>query len=306
MTTARLACIIAATLLVSFARGEQGAGATCEEDDFPSSLVEARAAFLRDGYTVLRGFLSSEETDVIEAQYDKLTHPTAEQMAAFEKDYGDQSPGVGVDPKDFTLINVNNPGRYVKSHNFTDNEFVRKAEVVARTFMGDSATMDYEQLLEKLPRRDAAAFPWHQDMQYWPKHYPQGTSTATVTFSLALSDSDEENGCLRVLPGSGAAKTIASGGNSADSTLKERAMKLELTTDQLAAAKLLRVKRGDVTVHDEWIVHGSGGNPSNRVRKTYVLAYRDAALIDYERSIGFSHSYNDDPSVTARIRAGEL
>ena len=69
---------------------------------------------------------------------------------------------------------------------------------------------------------------------------------------------------------------------------------------------MLPVKRGDVTVHDEWIVHGSGGNPSDRVRKTYVAAYRDASMVDYERAIGFSHSYNNDPEVIRRIRAREL
>jgi ectoine hydroxylase-related dioxygenase (phytanoyl-CoA dioxygenase family) len=35
------------------------------------------------------------------------------------------------------------------------------------------------------------------------------------------------------------------------------------------------VRRGDVTVHDERIVHGSDGNTSTTCpRKTYVLAYR--------------------------------
>jgi hypothetical protein len=53
------------------------------------------------------------------------------------------------------------------------------------------------------------------------------------------------------------------------------------------------VARGDVTVHDEWIVHGSGGNPSPRWRKTYVIAYRSRETVAYERSIGFTHSHND-------------
>ena len=66
------------------------------------------------------------------------------------------------------------------------------------------------------------------------------------------------------------------------------------------------VKRGQVTMHDEWIVHGSGGNAKATPRKTYVVAYRDAKMVEYERSIGFSHSYNDDPDVLRKVRAGEL
>lgn len=106
------------------------------------------------------------------------------------------------------------------------------------------------------------------------------------------------------MPRSGVARTLLSERRRADAS--ERAITLPLTEDELASATLLPVRRGDVTVHDEFIVHGSGGNPSQRVRKTYVLAYRDRAMVEYERSIGFSHSYNDDADVIARIRAGEL
>ena len=38
----------------------------------------------------------------------------------------------------------------------------------------------------------------------------------------------------------------------------------------------------------------------------YVVAFRDAAAVAYERSVGFSHSYNDDAETLRRVRAGEL
>ena len=56
----------------------------------------------------------------------------------------------------------------------------------------------------------------------------------------------------------------------------------------------LPLRRGDITVHDELIVHGSGGNTSlNRWRRTYIAAFRSRACVDFERSIGFTHSHND-------------
>ena len=73
--------------------------------------------------------------------------------------------------------------------------------------------------------------------------------------------------------------------------------------DELASATLLPVRRGDVTVHDEFIAHGSGGNLSQRVRKTYVLA---VTARWWSMSADWPHSYNDDADVIARIRAGEL
>lgn len=216
-------------------------------------------------------------------------------------------------------INVMNPGRYLAD--FSPNPFLDKIAVAARTLLGDSAVLDYQQLLEKRPKQERAVFPWHQDMQYWPKRFPEGVSTRTATFSLALTDAGDANGCLRVIPQSGVARQLLSGrsregdaagadhgaANSAkDATGDERAIVLPLTDEELESAALLPVRRGDVTVHDEWIVHGSGGNPSDAVRKTYVAAFRERDMVEYERSIGFSHSYNDAPETIQRIRKDEL
>ena len=53
-------------------------------------------------------------------------------------------------------------------------------------------------------------------------------------------------------------------------------------------------RRGSVTIHNEFVVHGSGGNKlPNKQRRTYVLAYRPKTVVDAERSIGFTHSHND-------------
>jgi hypothetical protein len=57
--------------------------------------------------------------------------------------------------------------------------------------------------------------------------------------------------------------------------------------------ELAPAKRGSVTIHDEWVVHGSGGNTSVRERRTYVLAFRAAETVALERKAGFTHSHND-------------
>ena len=67
----------------------------------------------------------------------------------------------------------------------------------------------------------------------------------------------------------------------------------------------LIVKRGDVTVHNERIVHGSGGNPSAGWRRTYVIAHRSRETVAFERSIGFTHSHNDDVQWTTHLGALE-
>ena len=47
-------------------------------------------------------------------------------------------------------------------------------------------------------------------------------------------------------------------------------------------------------------------NVSDRVRKTYVVAFRDKEMIAYERKVGFAHSYEDKKEVLAKVRSGEL
>mmetsp|Transcript_42031 Transcript_42031/g.80382 ORF Transcript_42031/g.80382 Transcript_42031/m.80382 type:complete len:168 (+) Transcript_42031:583-1086(+) len=53
------------------------------------------------------------------------------------------------------------------------------------------------------------------------------------------------------------------------------------------------ILRGDITVHNERVVHGSGPNDSAGWRRAYVLAFRKATTVAEERRHGFTHSHND-------------
>ena len=59
--------------------------------------------------------------------------------------------------------------------------------------------IDYDQILAKRPHSEDAIFAWHQDMAYWP---PFTSDISAATCWLALTDSTEENGCMRFVPGS--------------------------------------------------------------------------------------------------------
>ena len=83
------------------------------------------------------------------------------------------------------------------------------------------------------------------------------------------------------------------GGEGAEAASRDDSHTLVIETRDTDTPVLLPVRRGSVTVHDERIVHGSGGNVSDAWRKTYVVAYRDVETIRRERAIGFTHSHND-------------
>nr|MCU0260706.1 phytanoyl-CoA dioxygenase family protein [Ilumatobacteraceae bacterium] len=57
------------------------------------------------------------------------------------------------------------------------------------------------------------------------------------------------------------------------------------------------IRRGDCTVHNERVLHGSGGNHTSGFRRAYVIAYRSRDTIRIERELGFTHSHNDEPEV---------
>ena len=65
------------------------------------------------------------------------------------------------------------------------------------------------------------------------------------------------------------------------------------------------IRRGDVTVHHERVIHGSGGNHSDGWRRAYVIAYRAQSAVDEERRQGFTHSHNDDLDVLDAVGDAE-
>eukprot|EP00944_MAST-04C_sp_MAST-4C-sp1_P016157 g16157.t1 len=257
-------------------------------------------AFHRDGYVTLKNVMTEEEMQQIERVYDEFNEGKRDGID-FGNDIGDMSQGQDALPEDFNMININIPCTHDPT--WANNIFEQKARFISQQLHGKDMEKDYEQLLTKLPCRPNAVFPMHQDMAYWPKKSNIRTDTCTV--SLAVNDANVENGCLVVLPGSQAEKRLY-GDHFAivEEDEGERAIELELRAGDNEKLQPCPVLRGDVTVHDEWIVHGSSGNASEVPRKTYVVAFRDKSMINYERQNGFHHSYNDDPEVLKRIREG--
>lgn len=261
------------------------------DDRYRVSSAEARA-FETDGYLVLPGVVTEGELAAIERVFERFSSGEVGGMA---KDFCDMSGSLARRPEEFSLINAMLPRVYDPS--FQGNVYERRTLSIAQQLLGNDVGLDYDQFLAKRPGKAGAVFAWHQDMAYWPRRTPD---TRTVTCSLALDDADLENGCLRVVPGSAGrlrqhrplAQDLVQRGESDGSTREEaHAQIADLDPDDEIV--YLPVRRGDITLHNEMIIHGSGGNTSQRWRRTYVVAYRSLATIAWERKMGFSHSHND-------------
>ena len=250
---------------------------------------DEKRQFAEDGYVTLRQVLTSEELEELERLYTPFIEG---KVAGMERDFCDMSGPYDRKFEDFSLINAMLPRVY--NPQVQGNIYERLTQSIAEQLIDATAVLDYDQFLAKKPAKDDAVFAMHQDLGYWPTGTPD---TATTTCSLALDDADADNGCLRVVPGSHLEtdlrphKPVFSAGESANLRDGGHSLSIELSAQDKVV--LLPVKRGDVTVHNERIVHGSGGNRSSRWRRTYIIAHRSRACVDYERNIGFTHSHND-------------
>ena len=99
--------------------------------------------------------------------------------------------------------------------------------------------------------------------------------TRTITFSLAIDATTEENGCINFVkhPDEQSRKTLRpfralySGDRDEDHAVVSETYEGNVIVPT-------PVKRGSVSLHDEYVVHGSNDNGSGGDRRTYVLAFR--------------------------------
>lgn len=249
---------------------------------------EEITAYRNDGYLILHGALTEEEMALLDYWFEHFVSGKEHDMG---RDFCDMSQAYDTPFGEWRLVNAMLPSTYRPE--LANNIYHRISQSIAdQLYPEGRAALDYEQFLAKRPNQVGAEFAMHQDLGYWPKT----ENTWTATFSLALSDSALENGCLRVVPGTNREPSLRSHrpkGAAAGETSREESHTLVIDTQPDDEIVYLPVKRGDLTVHDERIVHGSGGNTSPQWRKTYVAAYRDVNTIAQERAMGFTHSHND-------------
>ena len=239
--------------------------------------------YASQGYLHIPNVLTEEEVLTIEPAYERFMR---NEISSMGRDFCDMSGPYDRKFQDYALINAMLPRVYAPE--LQGNVFEQRSADIAAQLIGADIQLDYDQFLAKKPRCSGAAFAWHQDQGYWPVGTPD---TRTATCSLAIDDSNLSNGCIRFIKGSGTERSLRPH-RPADSN-REKGHTLIAEVCEKEIVEHVEVKRGGITVHNEWVMHGSAGNPSDGWRRTYVIAYRSKATVAHERSIGFTHSHND-------------
>lgn len=116
------------------------------------------------------------------------------------------------------------------------------------------------------PPRSMSTVGWHQDAYYWPLEPHE-----SLTVWVAYDDVDLENGAMRVVPGSHRAGLLKhQRSSSTDSVLTLECERGQFRED---SAVPLLLKAGEISIHDDKLVHGSPANPSARRRVGLTIRY---------------------------------
>ena len=149
----------------------------------------------------------------------------------------------------------------------------RTIDVVA-DLLGDTVVLRHSRLFAELPG-DAKRISWHQDASYWPL-----TPSRVVSAWLAIDDTDVDYSAMQVIGGSHHHAQLT----FRDSTAAENNA-LYQTVDNAAdygdRPAALEMRAGQISLHSDWILHGSEPNRSNRRRCGLAMRYLSADVRAY-------------------------
>lgn len=222
--------------------------------------LEQRAAFHERGYLSPIQLLESAEVDALRARLEKIgerIHEFRPLLYEVEESWLER-------PDEVVLHFL---GAWRVDELFHDLAFHPGVTVPLAQLLGvDRLRFWHDQVFWK-PAGHPGIVPWHQDWSYWQRTTPE----SHITMFISLDDSDEESGCLQVIPGShrwGSLPPADFGGD-----LEQ--VKEHLTESQLAAFQPtpLPLRAGEASIHHSSTLHGSLANRSERPRRGFVLNF---------------------------------
>lgn len=222
-----------------------------------------RRDFERDGFVIVRGLLSDEETGLLG------------QIARRDKELAESAYGRKDASGQVTTLALRN--------NLSDDVYsalARSARVADRMsrLLGDEVYHYHHKLILKEPRV-GGAWEWHQDYGYW---YHNGCLLPDMgSCMIAIDRATSENGCLQVLRGSHRMGRIEHGRTGdqtgADLERVEVAMeRFELVPVELAP--------GDAVFFHANLLHRSDQNRSENARWALICCYNTRRNDPYKES----------------------
>ena len=223
--------------------------------DWQQNITQLKRDWDRDGYLIIRGFMSPEEAQEVASNIDRYVANVLPGLPQDEAFYEDKS-------RPETIKRLNNMSVHDEYFRelYQDDRFVKLAEAL----LNDGVIAKNMQWFNKNPH-DGKETPPHQDGFYFMLE-----PNEALTFWLALDHVDEENGCIRYVKGSHLR------GMRPHQRSNVLGFSLGITDYEDAdevAETVVRAEPGDVALHHCMIVHRADANNSARSRRALGLVY---------------------------------
>ena len=227
---------------------------------------EQHRQFQEEGYLVARGVIDAGRLSALTGELDAWTA----ESRRHKSNYGETMDGkarfdleAGHSAQTPKLRRVANPADISETYQkaLWDGPVV---DLVSE-LLGPDVKFHHCKINIKAPGMETRV-DYHQDHPYDPH-----TNSSMVTMLLLLDDMTEENGCLRVVPGSQATRySHYKDGRFTGATAAELREEFERASVPITG------KAGDVCVISTWTVHGGGANRSDRPRRLLICDYNAA------------------------------
>ena len=141
--------------------------------------------------------------------------------------------------------------------------------------LGETIICRHSHFFTKLPG-DGKRVSWHQDASYWPL-----SPSKVVTAWLAIDDVDESNSAMRIIPGSHlhAQLPFSESDEEEQNVLNQTVRDPEQYGDPPVS---LNLRAGQISLHSDWLLHGSEPNVSDRRRCGFAMRYLSSDVRAFE------------------------
>ena len=211
--------------------------------------------FKEKGFCLEKNVFTPDAVQILSSEFDRIVSQLQRSGEYINARWGSELTK-DIEQSETQVIHTHNVQSYsaemmamIQSKIFLDN---------VEKLIGPDIILHHSKLFLK-PPGNGSAFPLHQDWSYFPTE-----KNSMIAAVIHLSESDEEMGCMRIVPGSHKLGTIEkTDGHSFVKGVHDRY--------QLEDAEPIIVGPGDVVFFHCCSLHGSLQNVSKRPRKTVLV-----------------------------------
>lgn len=214
-----------------------------------------KRAYNRDGFVVVRQFLQGDDFEQLKSNLDRYVREVVPELPDTAAFYQDRS-------RPETLKQM----QHMCGDPFFE-EYRRDSRwtELATLLVGEPAAAQEPEWFNKPPGTDHPTPP-HQDNYYFCLKPPN-----VVTMWLALDPADEENGCLRYVPGSHLKGTRP---HNPTKILGFSQGITDYSEEDEQLATPIALQPGDLAAHHGETIHRADANHSERHRRAFAMVFR--------------------------------